>query len=117
MLLLVICAFCMLFLWQMVERRDSCLDTLASIDASEEDLMVGVDHVEDGISIELLTGCEHTNLEVWQYSLQHLSKVRPLEDTNFNHVALVLKRGEEVRLGVRAVDLLDIDIVDGGCME
>ena len=40
-----------------------------------------------------------------------------LEDPYLDHITLVLELSEEIRLWVRSINLLDINIVDGSSMQ
>ena len=48
------------------------LEALVAVDALGEDLMAGVDDVEDGISVHLLTGRKNADLEEWSDSVEKL---------------------------------------------
>lgn len=83
---------------------------LVTIDPLVEDCPFWVKHIKDSICVHLLAGRIDTYLEVRKCLLQQLCKVWPLEDSDLNHIALVLETSVEVWLGPSSVDLVDLDV-------
>lgn len=81
--------------------------------------MVRVEHIKDGISVHLLTSSVDANLKVGEGTFDQLLQERSLEDTDLDQAVLVMvtKRSHEIWDSSRAVDLIDLNVNRGRCMD
>lgn len=92
--------------------RNDCFEALVPVETFVEDCVVGVKHIQDGISVHFLTRRVNADLEVRQGTLDQFLQKGPFEDPNFDQTVLVVvtERRHEIWLRSRTVDLVDFNV-------
>ena len=75
--------------------------------------MIGVEDVQNGVGVKLLTRSVYTDLEKGKCSFKQFFKVGTLENPDPYLAVLVLERSVEVWLRIRPINLINLNIY--GC--